>query len=77
MSWPSLTITLKLAVTYVRFTCTTKKFVITMKPLFTTYGIPDIIILYNGPQYSFQEFQQFAKDYEFKHNIMTISSYHA
>ena len=78
MSWPSLMITLKLAITYVRFTRTTAKmFVITMKPLFTTYGIPDVIILYNGPQYSFQEFQQFAKDYEFKHNIMTISSYHA
>ena len=48
-----------------------------MKPLFTSYGIPDVIILDNGPQYSFQEFQQFAKDNEFKHTIMAISSYHA
>ena len=53
-----------------------KKFVITMKPLFTMHGIPDVIILDNGPQYSFQEFQQFGNDYEFKHNIITISSCH-
>ena len=45
-----------------------------MKPLFARHGIPDVIISDNGPQYSSQEFQQFAKDYEFKH--MTSSPYY-
>ena len=59
----------------VKLTCTTTKSVVAaMKPLFARHGIPDVIISDNGPQYSSQEFQQFAKDYEFKH--MTSSPYH-
>ena len=59
----------------VKLVCTTIKSVVAaMKPLFARHGIPDVIISDNGPQYSSQEFQQFAKDYEFKH--MTSSPYH-
>ena len=59
----------------VKLICTTIKSVVAaMKPLFARHGIPDVIISDNGPQYSSQEFQQFAKDYEFKR--MTSSPYH-
>ena len=45
-----------------------------MKPLFARYGIPDVIILDNGPQYSSREFKEFAEEYEFTH--VTSSPYH-
>ena len=45
-----------------------------MKPLYARNGIPDIIISDNGPQYSIQEFQQFAEDFEFSH--VTSSPHH-
>ena len=59
----------------VKLTCTTTKSVVAaMKPLFARHGIPDVIISDNGPQYSSQEFKQFAEDYEFSH--VTSSPYH-
>ncbi|CAB4027174.1 Transposon Ty3-G Gag-Pol poly [Paramuricea clavata] len=44
-----------------------------LKPQFCVYGIPAEVISDNGPQYSSHEFQQFAKEYGFKH---TTSSPH-
>ena len=59
----------------VKLTCTTTKSVVAaMKPLFAKHGIPDVIISDNGPQYSSQEFKQFAEDYKFNH--LTSSPYH-
>ena len=45
-----------------------------MKLLFARHGIPDVIILDSGPQYSSRQFQQFAEEYEFTH--VTSSPYH-
>ena len=52
---------------------TTKSVVTAMKPLFARYGIQDMILSDNGPQYSSQQLQEFAKDYNFKH--ITSSPY--
>ena len=53
---------------------TTSSIVTAMKPIFARYGIPNIVISDNGPQYSSQEFQEFAKAYDFEH--ITSSPYH-
>ena len=53
---------------------TTKSVVAAMKPVFARHGIPDMIVSDNGPQYSSQEFQEFAEDYGFQH--VTSSPYH-
>ena len=53
---------------------TTKSVVAAMKPIFARYGIPEIVVSDNGPQYSSQEFQNFAENYDFKH--ITSSPYH-
>ena len=45
-----------------------------MKPVLARHRIPDMIVLDNGPQYSSQEFQEFAEDYGFQH--VTRSPYH-
>jgi len=34
---------------------------------FSRHGIPDVLISDNGPQYSSDEFRQFAHQWEFKH----------
>ena len=39
----------------------------TLKELFSTHGIPDLIVSDNGPQFSSEEFRQFASDYDFVH----------
>ena len=53
---------------------TTNSVVTAMKPTFARYGIPNIAISDNIPQYSSQEFQEFAKAHNFKH--ITSSPYH-
>jgi len=52
----------------------TNSVVAAMKPIFARYGIPDIVISDNGPQYSSQEFKEFAKAYNFEH--ITSSPYY-
>ena len=41
---------------------------------FSRHGIPDTLVTDNGPQYSSQEFSEFDKSYDFKHQ--TSSPYH-
>ena len=43
----------------------------TLKRQFAIHGIPDILISDNGPQYSSDEFQQFARQQAFKHIILS------
>ncbi len=38
-----------------------------LKELFATYGIPDIVISDNGPQYASEAFKKFPKNYVFIH----------
>ena len=49
-----------------------KLVVAAMKPLFARHGNPDMIVSDNGPQYSSQEFQEFAKDYNIEHVTSTL-----
>ena len=53
---------------------TTKSVISAMMPIFARYGIPDVIISNNGPQYSSQEFGEFTKNFNFKH--VTSSPHH-
>ena len=46
-----------------------------MKPMFARYGIPEKVVSDNGPQYSSQEFKDFARKYNFEH--VTSSPYHS
>ena len=47
---------------------TTSSSVITaLKSVFARYGIPDIVVSDNGPQYSSHEFKQFAQTWQFQH----------
>jgi len=39
---------------------TTKSVISAMMPIFARYGIPDVIVSDNGPQYSSQEFGEFV-----------------
>ena len=38
-----------------------------LKEVFATYGIPDLILTDNGPQFSAESFAQFAQSYGFTH----------
>ena len=38
-----------------------------LKSIFATHGIPDIVMSDNGPQYSSEQFLNFAQSYEFTH----------
>ena len=38
-----------------------------MKHTFATFGVPQIVISDNGPEYKSEKFKQFAKDWDFKH----------
>ena len=44
-----------------------------MKSSFSKYGIPELLITDNGPQYACNEFKEFTEKYDFKH---TTSSPH-
>ena len=41
--------------------------ILIMKELFSTHGIPDIIVSDNGPQFSSDAFRLFATEYDFVH----------
>ena len=45
-----------------------------LKLIFARHGIPDPVVTDNGPQYSSNEFQSFAKSYSFSH--VTSSPYY-
>lgn len=52
----------------VKLTNTTSQNIIdALKNIFSRYGIPEIVMSDNGPQYSSQEFADFAKNYDFHH----------
>ena len=38
-----------------------------LKRIFTTHGIPEIVISDNGPQFAAKEFQTFSREYNFTH----------
>jgi hypothetical protein len=38
-----------------------------MKSVFARYGVPDVVMSDNGPQYIAKEFADFANDWDFKH----------
>ena len=38
-----------------------------LKTCFSRYGIPEVVVSDNGPQYSSQEFASFVKDYDITH----------
>ncbi len=51
-----------------RLTKTTSAGVIAaLKGIFSTHGIPDLVISDNGPQFASQEFKQFSEQYNFQH----------
>ena len=45
-----------------------------LKEIFARYGIRDVLYSDNGPQYSSEEFQKFAREWGFNH--VTSSPYH-
>ena len=53
---------------------TTAKVITHLKSIFARDGIPETLVSDNGPQYSSQEFSEFAREYEFRH--ITSSPYH-
>ena len=46
---------------------TSKSVIVALKTIFARHGIPQVVVSDNGPQYSSEEFRQFAKDYTFTH----------
>ena len=51
-----------------KLTTTSSSSIITvLKPIFARYGIPEIMISDNGPQYESWEMKQFARQYGFSH----------
>ena len=38
-----------------------------LKTIFSRFGIPEVVVSDNGPQYSSLEFKQFAEGYDFCH----------
>ena len=51
-----------------KLTCTTSQSIISaLKGLFARHGIPETIVSDNGPQFSSQEFAEFAQTYSFHH----------
>ena len=49
-------------------TSTTSPAVITvLKSIFSRFGVPDIVMSDNGPQFDAQAFDDFAKSYNFEH----------
>ena len=47
---------------------TTTDVVTHLKSIFARHGIPETFVSDSGPQYSSREFQDFTKEYEFRHN---------
>ena len=51
-----------------KLTLTTAMGVIShLKSIFARHGIPEVVVLDNGPQYSSAVFEEFSKEYEFDH----------
>ena len=48
-------------------TTTSASIIEVLKPIFARFGIPETLMSDNGPQYSSQEFANFAKTYDFCH----------
>ena len=46
---------------------TTTEVVAHMKSIFARHGIPKLIVLDNGPQYSSEEFSTFVREYQCQH----------
>lgn len=46
---------------------TSQSVIVAMKSMFAQYGIPEFVASDNGPQYSSQEFADFAKAYGISH----------
>ncbi len=46
---------------------TSKHVIIALKSMVARHGIPDEVMSDNGPQFSSEEFRQFAEEWEFKH----------
>jgi len=55
-------------------TTTSTSVTLALKTIFSRHGIPDTLVTDNGPQYTSQEFSQFAESYGFNHQ--TSSPYH-
>ena len=55
-------------------TATSRNVIREMKAVFARYGIPDVLVTDNGPQFASAEFAVFAKTWMFKHS--TSSPYH-
>ena len=55
-------------------TATSRNVIKEMKAVFARYGISDVLVTDNGPQFASAEFAVFAKTWMFKHT--TSSSYH-
>lgn len=45
-----------------------------MQKLFTTHGLPDIIVMHNGPQLTSDAFQKFLARHDIRH--ITIAPFH-
>ena len=59
----------------IKLKTTTSQSVITaMKSIFTRYGIPEVVVSDNGPQFSSSEFTAFSTSYNFSH--ITSSPHH-
>ena len=54
-------------------TTTSEKIILSLKEVFSHHGIPETLVTDNGPQFTSQEFIDFAKSYGFNH---TTSSPH-
>ena len=39
-----------------------------LKSIFSRFGIPEVVISDNGPQFSSHQFMRFAKEWDFTHN---------
>ena len=55
-------------------TTTARGVVLAMKPIFARHGIPNVIISDNGPQYTSQEFRDFATTYNFQHLQVALTT---
>ena len=55
-------------------TVTSRNVIKEMKAVFAKYGMPDVLVTDNGPQFASGEFAVFAKTWMFKH--ITLSPYH-